>query len=178
MKQLYNVKSVSLLNTLLALQIIPTPFDTIFLMYSTWSVQRNLTSVMTFKNLKVRTLSTISPLSVTHFDDMGSFRKLKIIHLVFSTFKESLLIAIHSDNLHSSSFITSMRWSKLLPWTNTFVSSANKIVNKTEETLAISLTYKGNRSGPKIDPCGTPHDISMDSELWLENETYWLRFDK
>ena len=41
------------------------------------------------KNLKVCTLSTIPPLTVTHFDDKGSFCKLKIIHLVFYRYMHS-----------------------------------------------------------------------------------------
>ena len=39
----------------------------------------------------------------------------------------------------------------------TFVSSANKTSSNTLEVLQISFIYNKNSSGPKIEPCGTPH---------------------
>ena len=40
---------------------------------------------------------------------------------------------------------------------NRFVSSANIIVFNKLESLARSFMYIKNNSGPRIDPCGTPH---------------------
>ena len=40
-----------------------------------------------------------------------------------------------------------------------FESSANKMKNNFSETLCKSLIKIKKRSGPKIDPWGTPHDI-------------------
>ena len=37
------------------------------------------------------------------------------------------------------------------------VSSANIIYCNKSDTLIKSLTWIKNKSGPKMDPCGTPH---------------------
>ena len=42
----------------------------------------------------------------------------------------------------------------------------------------ISLTYSKNRSGPKIDPWGTPQEILDKSEKWLFMLTLNARSDK
>ena len=39
----------------------------------------------------------------------------------------------------------------------TLVSSANKMWNKTFETLAKTFMYNIKSKGPKMLPCGTPH---------------------
>ena len=74
-------------------------------------------------------------------------------------FNDSLFAASQITILFSSAFTRSVSCSKLFPDTNELVSSTNQIENIMEETLAISLIYKRNSRGPKIDPCGTPHVI-------------------
>ena len=41
------------------------------------------------------------------------------------------------------------------------VSSANIIGSSTEDVFLRSLTYNKNSSGPKMEPCGTPHFINL-----------------
>ena len=47
------------------------------------------------------------------------------------------------------------------------VSSANKIILSNFDTPHMSFIHKINSSGPRIDPCGTPHLIFFSSELLL-----------
>ena len=44
--------------------------------------------------------------------------------------------------------------------------------NKLELELVISFTYRIKRRGSKIEPCGTPHTISLKLDLQLLYETY------
>ena len=43
------------------------------------------------------------------------------------------------------------------------VSSANKIILNNYDTSHMSFMYKINSTGPRIDPCGTPHLIFFSS---------------
>ena len=64
-----------------------------------------------------------------------------------------------------------------LPWKTRHVSSAYK--NKSHLTaIGISLTYTKNNKGPRIDPCGTPHDMLETSEKELSKFIINLRFDR
>ena len=40
------------------------------------------------------------------------------------------------------------------------------------ETLDKSLIYMIKKSGPGIDPCGTPHSMPLVEEFWVLYETY------
>ena len=44
-----------------------------------------------------------------------------------------------------------------------FVSSANKIEKQDSDTIDRSVMYNRKRNGPRIDPCGTPQSISVES---------------
>ena len=44
--------------------------------------------------------------------------------------------------------------------------------------IGLSLTYIKNNKGPRIDPCGTPHDMFDTSEMELSKFTVNLRFDR
>ena len=55
---------------------------------------------------------------------------------------------------------------------NSLVSSANKIDFNVVDTLHMSFTYSINRAGPRIEPCGTPHDTFNCSELVSLIHTY------
>ena len=45
------------------------------------------------------------------------------------------------------------------------MSSANIIGSSTEDAFLRTLTYNKNSSGPKIEPCGTPHFTTQYSVL-------------
>ena len=45
------------------------------------------------------------------------------------------------------------------------VSSAKSVYLTSEETLQMSLMYKRNNFGPKIDPCGTPHIVCISLDI-------------
>ena len=52
------------------------------------------------------------------------------------------------------------------------VLSANKIGSNKRGAFSRSLTYTINRSGPRIDPCGTPYvtylrSILLSSSIWM-----------
>ena len=44
--------------------------------------------------------------------------------------------------------------------------------------IGISLTYIKNNKGPRIDPCGTPHDMLETSKKEFFKFTGNVRFDK
>ena len=47
------------------------------------------------------------------------------------------------------------------------VASAKKIIIINVDTSHMSFMYKINSTGPRIDPCGTPHLIFFSYELLL-----------
>ena len=51
------------------------------------------------------------------------------------------------------------------------VSSAYNCVSTSGHTDGRSLIYSENRSGPSIDPCGTPVHKSRDADIWLPTLT-------
>ena len=68
----------------------------------------------------------------------------------------------------SSVYIRSITAFKFLPLNSVtlYMSSANKIFKSNRDTLHISLTDKINRSGPRMDPWGTPHLILSVSDFF------------
>ena len=50
---------------------------------------------------------------------------------------------------------------------NTVVSSANKMENSKSEAREKSLTYKINSNGPKMEPCGTPWVLFIQTLSYL-----------
>ena len=56
-----------------------------------------------------------------------------------------------------------------------FVSSANIAIWELFTKSSRSFTYKRNRAGPRIDPCGTPEDIGSVSEVAPSTVTRWRR---
>ncbi len=57
------------------------------------------------------------------------------------------------------------------------MSSANNIENTFSDTVARSLIYIKNSSGPKIKPCGTLHVIFWVIDLASLNDMYCLLLD-
>ena len=41
-----------------------------------------------------------------------------------------------------------------------------------------SFIYKQNKSGPSMDPCGTPVDKERVSDCWLFISTFWVQFER
>ena len=52
------------------------------------------------------------------------------------------------------------------------VSSANVLIFAFSKQLGMSLIYIKNRSGPRVDPCGTPHWIESGFDLAFSTSTY------
>ena len=83
------------------------------------------------------------------------FDLLKSIALVFAVFKSSLLADNQSFIAISSLLIEWCKLVMLLVLRVILVSSANNI-SLAFEAKGISLMYIRNRSGPKMEPWGTP----------------------
>ena len=71
-----------------------------------------------------------------------------------------------------SRFIVSIKSLQFLPEMNKLESSANNNANIFVETCARSFMYNKNRSGPNIEPWGTPHVIRCLLDCTSLNSTY------
>ena len=58
------------------------------------------------------------------------------------------------------------------------MSSAKSIKSRMCEDFVISVIYTKKRSGPNIDPWGTPHDMSVLDELFERKLTNCFLLDK
>ena len=96
---------------------------------------------------------------------MVTLRYQKNMELVLVTFSDNLFAENHMWIFSNSALITLISLFKSLSQQRLFVSSANKINLNILETLQMSLMYIINNFGPKIEPCGTPHDTFSVSEL-------------
>ena len=74
-------------------------------------------------------------------------------------YKGSLLALSQFATLRSSLFIVLKIFSILESKINNFVSSANIIGVSLFEILKRSFIYMRNKSGPRMEPCGTPQVI-------------------
>ena len=52
------------------------------------------------------------------------------------------------------------------------MSSANVLIFAFSKHLGMSLIYIKNRSGPRVEPCGTPHLIESGFDLAFSTSTY------
>ena len=75
----------------------------------------------------------------------------------FLTFKDNLYDLNQHDSLRSSLLTTDINSEMFTLEYNKLVSSANRIKYKTFEQWTISLIYRMNKRGPRMEPCGTPH---------------------
>ena len=89
--------------------------------------------------------------------------------LVLLTFNDSLFTMSHSFTLANSLLIPSANLCLLNAFVvvNKVVSSAYIIHLNTLLENTISFMYNVNKSGPNIDPCGTPVNISALSDKIL-----------
>ena len=78
----------------------------------------------------------------------------------------------------SSPFISSAESKRLSPGTQveSVLSSAYRMYLNWLEHFVVSFMKINNRRGPKIDPCGTPHWISLGFESTLFIDTYCSLF--
>ena len=89
------------------------------------------------------------------------------IKFVLSTLRDNLFAFKHMSIFSISSVSIWFMYVVSISSINRFVSSAKRRVNNLVDTEGRSLTYKRNKSGPKIDPCVTPHVISFSEDLTL-----------
>ncbi len=112
----------------------------------TWLIcdfQHNLWSIITPKNLFSYTLS-ISSLLIISFTLLLLCRLLNIINFVLLKFNESLLSSNHFLKTLNSISTVIRSCSKLFPEQYKLVSSANKTIFNTLDTLQISFMYSTN----------------------------------
>ena len=160
-------------NTLRAVMITPIPLAILPLIYLRWLDHLRVLSMITPKNL-VSSTSLILHLSIRiSFMERGHRFGVNNMKFVLSTFRESLFALTHAYTFAISVLILSTIMSRSLPVQNKLVSSANKIGINHLETDGKSLIKIKNNSGPKIDPCGTPHLICLQSDLQSLYTTYW-----
>ena len=158
---------MSLSNDLRAFMIIPILFETFLEMWLICSAQVSLLSINTPRNFALETslisLPFICMLEYSWFFPLG----LNNIKLVLSTLRDSLLAFSQFSTLVSSVFIIFVSWVKFRELWNKVVSSANRIAVKKFDTDERSLIKIKNKSGPNIDPWGTPHFIGFNLEAVL-----------
>ena len=107
-------------------------------------------------------------ISLSFKNNDGSFKGIlpfsralwKNVYLVLSLFKDNLFALNHLKTLFSSKFAIWKSYFMLLCEKKRSVSSANIMGSNILDTLHKSFTYIMKRSGPKIDPWGTPQIIS------------------
>ena len=143
----------------LAFNITPIPLAIFPDMYKIWSFQHNLLSIITPRNLVLAVSLVASPSMLTDIFGRALSLLENIMKWVFLIFRDSLFAFNHKEISLNSSFNVFIIISLSLPLTNELLSSANSLGNVFLQTLARSFMYMRNKSGPSIDPCGTPHLI-------------------
>ena len=81
----------------------------------------------------------------------------KACWLIAYVLRDNLLDFNQSLKEISSTLRTAIKSFKSFPLSMTQVSSVYNKVNNNLETLHMSFIYKINKSGPRIEPWGTPH---------------------
>ena len=142
----------------------PTPRETFPVMYEIWFFQFNLLSIIIPRNFVFSTSSIFSPSIINCNLNLPTRRFEKTIKGVFLTFKDNLFVFNHFEIFASSWLIFVSNASKSEPLQNKFVSSANSIGAVYLQTSHRSLMYIRKRSGPKIDPWGTPQMMFLVAE--------------
>ena len=85
------------------------------------------------------------------------------VNLVLFSFKDNLFARNHSDTFSSSKFDFKKNGFISLFGKNKLVQSAKMIDFKNFDLKDKTFIKSIERSGPKIDPCGTPHIVSNNS---------------
>ena len=158
-RELYSEGKVTAENIFRALIITPIPLAILPLMYSRWNGHLRVLSMTTPQNLVSLTLMILQWSITISFTDRDQRFGVKSIKLVLSTFRDKLFALTHAYTFVISTLILSTNRSRSSPVQNKFVSLANKIGINSFETGGKSLIKIKSNSGPKTDPCGTPHWI-------------------
>ncbi len=111
-------------------------FDILDFTWLIWDFQHNLLSIITPKNVFSYTLS-ISSLLIISFTLLLLCWLLNIINFVLLKFSESLLSSNHFLKTLNSNYTVFRSCSKLFPEQYKLVSSANKTIFNTLDTLQI-----------------------------------------
>ena len=149
----------------------------LFFIFTVCGFQDNSESINTPKNFVTYTLSILKSLMYILQSVFKCFLP-NTIKLVLLIFKDNLLAANQVWNLFNSSETVLHKSFILSAVQKILVSSANIIRSVTFEILHISLIYRINNFGPSIEPCGTPHITSCNSDFIPLKLTNCLRFNK
>ena len=147
--------------------------ETISMIWDVWAYQDKLLSIRIPKNLVVSTFG-IHLLSIPILKSCIGLLLclfLKITKFVLSAFNESLFSLNQLHVSFNSILIRISNWTGF-SWETRFVSSAKIMKWEKGEERGRSLMYSKIKSGPRIDPCGTPQMISFKGELVLYYDTY------
>ena len=147
----------SFIRYFLAFNITPIPLAIFPEIYEMWSFQHNLLSIITPRNFVLEFSLIDSPSILVYTFGSALFLLENIMKWVFLIFRDSLFAFNHKEISFNSSFNVFIIKSLSLPLMNRLLSSANSIGNVFLHTVAWSFIYMRNKSGPNIDPCGTPH---------------------
>jgi hypothetical protein len=125
-----------------------------------WSFHVKFWLKITPKNLVLETCSIlVLSINMSKLLVTGLVLVAKIMKFVFLIFSDNLFNLNQYDILVSSLLTLAIRLFKFVSLINRLVSSANIIMLNSLETLTMSLIYKMNKRGPRMDPWGTPHLI-------------------
>ncbi|KAK2181315.1 hypothetical protein NP493_403g01007 [Ridgeia piscesae] len=131
------------------------------------SLHVKFSSMITPRNFVCDTCSMYVPFKVMFTVGLCCFLCANMIKLVLFTLSDNLLTLNHISSF-SSALLTVHAISPIfLVEYKMLVSSADKIILSNFDTSHMSFMYKINSTGPRIDPCGTPHLIFFSSELLL-----------
>ena len=102
----------------------------------------------------------------------------KIIICVLSILRERRFALSQFTRFGITRLIVVSMFLRLGPDENILESSANIIVEDLSEIEPRSFMYKMKRIGPRMEPCGTPHLISVVDEVCTLYVVNCLRFDR
>ena len=103
---------------------------------------------------------------------------LIILKFVLPISIDNLLISHHFFTFASSEFIKCSSDFKSLAEAKTLVSSAKILKHNLSEQFGKLFMYIRNKRGPKMLPCGMPHNIVCSVDLTSPNATYCFLFER
>ena len=112
-----------------------------------------------------------------HLPSSFSFKENKPV-LVFSKVRHKLLLANQVCSFLIVETATDCNWGVLWLWSRRVVSSAYWTEVKSGNCDGSSFTYKMNKKGHSINPCGTPALTGRASDLTPSRSTSWKRPEK
>ena len=162
----YNVRSMCTGKNLFNLLSMPENFVSLFAMVSMWCFQNICSLRINPRKLKFSTLS-IAILFICRSGTNSSISLLmawNTTNFVFLTFNDNLLTASQSKIFANWLFMSRGAPTEIWIVLKSVVSSAYSIYLKASLAFGMSFMYIKNRSGPNIDPCGSPVERGSKSE--------------